>query len=133
MTKKLLSLIALGALFASCQATPLNPQASRVRMTNVEPKGCQYLGEVTGNQGGAFEGAYTSNENLEIGARNDMKNKASSMGGNVIVMLTNRAGQTGSYGLYGGGSHQTNVAYTGTVFKCGTHSTVAANASPKKK
>lgn len=133
MTNRLISLIALGALFASCQATPLNPQASRVRMTTVEPKGCQYLGEVTGYQGGSLEGKYTSNQNLEIGARNDMKNKASAMGGNIIVMLSNRAAQTGSYSMYGGSNQQTDVAYTGTVFNCKATATVASNANLKKK
>lgn len=51
------------------------------------------------------------------GARHDLKNQAFAMGGNVIVILTNRAGQTGS-GFGGGSSSQTNVTLTGTVFKC---------------
>lgn len=140
MTKKLFALAAVGALLTACQATPIKPEAAKVRITNTEPQGCEYLGEVTGSQGNFFTGGYTSNENLEIGARNDMKNKAAAMGGNTIVMLVNRAGQTGSYGQYGGGSQQTNVAYTGTVYKC-KDSTVASSkaaattraAQPKKK
>jgi hypothetical protein len=83
-----------------------------------EPKGCEYVGEATGNQGGFWTGAYTSNENLETGARNTLKNKAFDMGGNVIVMMTNRAGQTGGGGWAGTGSTQTNVAMTATVFNC---------------
>ncbi len=118
MTKRLFALAAAGALLAACQATQVKPEAANVRITNNEPQGCEYLGEVTGSQGNFFTGKYTSNENLEVGARNDMKNKAVTMGGNVIVMIANRAGQTGSYGQYGGGSQQTNVAYTGTVYKC---------------
>lgn len=106
------------SLLAGCAAQELNPRAAKVRIMQTEPKGCEYLGEVTGNQGNFFTGGWTSNENLETGARNDMKNKASAMGGNAIVMLTNRAGQTGSSGQYGGHSQQTNVAITGTVFKC---------------
>lgn len=101
-----------------CAAAELKPGAERVRFMQAEPKGCKYLGEATGNQGNFFTGAYTSNENLETGARNTLKNKAVELGGNVVVLLTNRAGQTGSYGQYGGGSQQTNVALTGTIFNC---------------
>lgn len=116
--KRITLVLAAGALLAGCQATQVNPNAAKVRITNNEPTGCEYLGEVTGNQGNFFTGGWTSNENLETGARNDMKNKAAGMGGNVIVMLANRAGNTGSYDRYGGGTQQTNVAYSGTVFKC---------------
>lgn len=113
--------IILGAMLLSlmgCAAAQLTPGAEKVRFMQSEPKGCKYVGEATGNQGNFFTGGWTSNENLETGARNTLKNKAKEMGGNVVVILTNRAGQTGSYGQYGGGSQQTNVALTGTVFNC---------------
>jgi hypothetical protein len=84
------------------------------------------LGEATGNQGNFFTGAWTSNENLETGARNDLKNKAAGMGGNVVVLLTNRAGVTGSAGQYGGSMQQTNVTVTGTVYRCPTASRPAS-------
>lgn len=105
-------------LLAGCAAEQLKPGAEKVRFMQSEPKGCKYVGEATGNQGNFFTGGWTSNENLETGARNILKNKANEMGGNVVVMMTNRAGQTGSYNQYGGGSQQTNVALTGTVFNC---------------
>lgn len=47
-----------------------------------------------------------------------MKNKAAAMGGNVIAILTQRAGQTGGYGEYRGSSQQTNVAISGKVYRC---------------
>lgn len=116
MRKIILSLAALS--LAGCAAAQLKPGAEKVRFMQSEPKGCKYVGEATGNQGNALTGGWTSNENLETGARNVLKNKAVDMGGNVVVILTHRAGQTGSYGQYGGGSQQTNVALTGTVFSC---------------
>ena len=106
------------AVLVGCQATPINSRARSIRITTNEPANCRYLGEVTGNRGNFFTGGYTSNANLEEGARNDMKNKAADLGGNVIHMLSNRAGETGSYGQYGGGSQQTNVTYTGAVYRC---------------
>ncbi|WP_253248803.1 DUF4156 domain-containing protein, partial [Klebsiella pneumoniae] len=73
---------------------------------------------VTGSQGNFFTGGWTSNSNLETGARNDLKNKAWKMGGNVVVLLTQRAGQTGSVYHGTGSSQQTNVTLSGTVYRC---------------
>ena len=116
---KKITAIFLAVVVAGCAAVPLNPSAERVRLTHSEPgKECKFLGDVTGNQGNSFSGAWTSNENLETGARNDIKNKAVAMGGNVVAILTHRAGQTGSYGQYGGSSQQTNVVLTGNVYSC---------------
>lgn len=100
-------------------ANNLNQGAERVRITNTEPTGnCTFLGEVTGSQGNFFTGGWTSNSNLETGARNDLKNQAYSMGGNVVVILTQRAGQTGSAYFGSGSSQQTNVTLSGTVYRC---------------
>lgn len=116
-----LALMGLG-LLAGCAAVQLNPGAAQVRITTNEPQGCKYLGEVTGNQGNFLTGGFTSNANLETGARNEMKNEAAKLGANTVQMLTNRAGQTGSMSLAGGtggGSmEQTNVTYTGIAYKC---------------
>ena len=112
--------IFLAASVVGCAATVLSPGAESVRVSNSEPgEECKYLGDVTGSQGNFFTGPYTSNENLETGARNELKNKAFAMGGNLVVILTQRAGQTGS-GPYGGGQ-QTNVTITGNVYHCTDH------------
>jgi hypothetical protein len=105
-------------LLSGCSAQQLNSGAEKVRFLQADPKGCKYLGEATGNQGNFFTGGFTSNSNMETGARNTMKNKAAAMGGNAIVLLTNRAGQTGSAGLGSGSLQQTNVVLTGTVYDC---------------
>lgn len=108
------------ASLSACSSVPLQPNAELVRLTNTEPTNeCQFLGDITGNQGDFFTGEFTSNENLETGARNDLKNKAYNMGGNVIYLLTQRAGQTGSFNNeFGGGMTQTNVTLSGNVYKC---------------
>jgi hypothetical protein len=109
----------IAVVLVGCAATPINPSAERIRLTTTEPaKECRFLGDATGNQGNLFTGPYTSNENLETGARNDMKNKAAAMGGNVVFILTQRAGHTGGGGRYGGGFHQTNVTMSGNVYHC---------------
>lgn len=107
----------------ACAAVPLDPRAQRIRIVTADPAGCEYLGEVTGNQGNSFTGGFTSNANLETGARNDMKNQALQMGANTIQLLTTRSGQTGtlavSQGSGGGSSEQTNVTYVGAAYRCG--------------
>ena len=105
-------------LLGGCSAIPLKPGAAKIRFMQNEPKGCTYLGEAVGSQGGSFIGRLTSNENMEIGARNSLKNQAAEMGGNVVTLLLNRAGQTGSWNQHGGHQGQTNVVLTGIVFKC---------------
>jgi hypothetical protein len=47
-----------------------------------------------------------------------MKNQAQKMGGNVVQMLTNRAGRTGSFGQGSGSMEQTNVTYSGIAYSC---------------
>ena len=113
----------LATILAGCSATELKPQASRVLVTHQPaPKGCQYLGTAIGEQGGSFTGRWTSNKNLAKGAFNDMKNQAVEMGGNYVVLENQNAGNTtsgswyhGNGGMSGG---QTDVTYTGNVFRC---------------
>ena len=109
----------LALTLSGCAAKPITPDSERVRLTNNEPgKDCKFLGDVTGSQGNFVTGPWTSNANLETGARNDIKNRAAAMGGNLVSILTQRAGQTGSYGQHGGSSQQTNVVMTGGVYRC---------------
>ncbi len=110
-------LLACAVPLAACAPTALAPgAAANVRITHNEPgKDCAFLGDVTGSQGNFLAGAITSNADLETGARNDLKNRAAALGGNVVYLLTQRAGQTG------GKDHQeqTNVTLSGNVYRCG--------------
>ncbi|NQZ22992.1 MAG: DUF4156 domain-containing protein [Colwellia sp.] len=105
---------------SACSAVPIQQAANKIRLTHNEPgKECTFLGDITGNQGDFFTGPFTSNADLETGARNDLKNKAMQLGGDTIYLLTQRAGQTGHYDSgFGGGSQQTNVTLSGNVYKC---------------
>lgn len=104
----------------ACAPIPLQPGAEKVMITPDEtPKHCKFLGVVTANQGGYFSGAWTSNQNLQQGSFNDLRNKAAQMGGNRVVPLMQTAGMTQRGfrdGTFGGG--ETNVAVTANVFRC---------------
>jgi Domain of unknown function (DUF4156) len=69
---------------AGCSATTVTPQAASVELVSAKPQGCKLLGEAVGSQGNAFSGDFTSNRDLMLGARNDLKNKAAEMRGNVV-------------------------------------------------
>ncbi|MCU7800283.1 MAG: DUF4156 domain-containing protein [gamma proteobacterium symbiont of Lucinoma myriamae] len=119
--KHILYLITIISLTA-CSEIPLQSGAEKVRLTRQEPKNCEFLGDVTGSQGNAFTGELTSNSTMETGARNDIKNKARTLGGNVVYLLSHRAGQTSDFGSVGnsfyGSSYQSNVTLSGNVYKC---------------
>ena len=118
MWKRCVPVLLCFGLVTACAAIDLESGAQQVRIVTNEPQGCEYLGEVTGNQGNFVTGGFTSNANLETGARNDMKNQAHKIGANTVQMLTNRAGQTGTIGQGSGSMEQTNVTYTGIAYKC---------------
>lgn len=110
-------LILVLVTLTACASKKLEPQATLVRLTHVEPstEKCQFLGDITGAQDNLF----TSSENLETGARHDLKNKAHAMGGNVVYLLTQRASQSGIFYDGDGTQDQTSVVLTGNVYKCG--------------
>ncbi|MGE7085505.1 DUF4156 domain-containing protein [Achromobacter xylosoxidans] len=113
---RIASFLACATALAACAPIALTPGAASVRITHNEPgKECVFPGDVTGSQGNFLAGAITSNADMETGARNDLKNRAAAMGGNVVYLLTQRAGQTG------GKDHmeQTNVTLSGNVYRCG--------------
>ena len=65
-----------------------------------------------GSQGNWFTGDFTSNENLMIGARNELKNNAAALGGNYVLLQT--AQDHAAYGSLG------TTAYTvlGHAYEC---------------
>lgn len=105
--------IAVCVLMASCAAIQTTPQGTVVELTNDKPTGdCKALGEVIGSQGNWFTGDITSNKNLMLGARNDVRNKAAALGGNMVhvqnLSSTNASGSAGT----------TNTTVTGMAYNC---------------
>lgn len=117
---KIILATAMAITLSACSAVPIQADASKVRLTHNEPKGdCTFLGDITGSQGDFISGAFTSNADLETGARHDLKNKARQLGGDTVYLLTQRSGQTGHYDSdLGGSNQQTNVTLSGNVYQC---------------
>jgi hypothetical protein len=113
----LLGFMAVFTMLSACSAVRLSPEAIKVRLTNQEPKGCEYLGEISGSQGNAISGGWTSNDNLAEGARNDLKNRAAKLGANVVHILASRDSTTyGGFGVFGGSKTSSNME--GVAYKC---------------
>lgn len=101
-------------LLTGCTALPLRPEANSVMIVTDKPDmtKCKYLGETIGSEGNWATGDYTSNKDLMIGARNDIRNQAYDMGGNTVHMQhVNSAQAWGSLGT-------TNISIAGIVYKC---------------
>lgn len=97
-----------------CAAISASPEAQKVELTNEAPDKakCKFLGEIVGSQGNWFTGDMTSNENLVIGARNELRNKAHSLGGNMVHVQDMK--NTNAYGSAG----TTNTTAVGKVYRC---------------
>jgi len=108
MIKVSLNLLLL-LFLVGCNATnTLEPSASKVRIyNNIENKTtCTYLGEVIGSEGVLYNYLFISNYDLTMGARNDLRNKAHALGGNIIEIENYRLG------------YQTSTVYVGNVYHC---------------
>lgn len=97
-----------------CAAIPASQEARNVEVTNEAPDRakCKFLGEVVGSQGNWFTGDITSNENLVVGARNELRNKTYQLGGNLVHVQDMK--NTNAYGSAG----TTNTTAVGKAFKC---------------
>lgn len=103
-----------GLLLIGCSATQINPQARSVEIVNEPPNKSKYkfLGEIAGSQGNWFTGDFTSNENLVIGARNELRNKAHELGANIVYIQDMK--NTNAWGSLG----TTNTTAIGKAYKC---------------
>ena len=112
---KLLGMLIVSTLLSGCAANNLDNGANNVRLvtkTLDKIKTCEYLGEIIGSQGNWVTGDYTSNENLILGARNDLRNKAYKLGANTVY-VENMA-NTNAWGSLG----TTNSTVIGQAYKC---------------
>lgn len=102
------------AILSGCAANSINPEAQDVEITNEIPdkSRCKFLGEVVGAQGNWLTGDFTSNKNLVIGARNQLKNETKALGGNVVHVQDMK--NTNAWGSAG----TTNTTAVGKAYLC---------------
>ncbi|MGC4060135.1 MAG: DUF4156 domain-containing protein [Aquabacterium sp.] len=112
MEKIVLSLFVVA--LAGCAATAVQPEAQKVEIVNEPPDKtrCTFLGEVVGSQGNWVTGDWTSNKNLVIGARNELRNETYALGGNVVYIQDMK--NTNAWGSLG----TTNTTAVGKAYAC---------------
>jgi len=113
---KLLNLMAMGmvVICTGCSAISATPQAQRIMLVKDKPTAetCEYMGEAIGSQGDFLTGNFTDSDKLMEGARNDLRNKASAMGGNTVHVQNITSSQADeSLGT-------TNTLVVGHVYRC---------------
>ncbi|ASG68424.1 cytochrome C type biogenesis protein CycH [Francisella halioticida] len=124
INKKIFIIPIIMVLLASCSSIQFNPAASKVQISRAAPaKDCKFINTVTSTQGNFFTGAFTSNNNMQEGAYNKVRNEAAQMGGNYIQLISSQDGDTGGgggsfEGGYNSSYQQTNYSVTGSVYDC---------------
>lgn len=105
----------VGAIgLSGCSAIATMPGAEKVELVNEKPDTgkCEFLGEVVGSQGNWATGDYTSNKDLIIGARNELRNEAYKLGGNIVHVQDMK--NSSAYGAMG----TTNTTAIGKAYRC---------------
>lgn len=111
MKKIVIGAIALALV--GCSANQLTPQGEQVVILKDVPTQyqCTYKGEIAGAQGNWMTGYWTSNKNLALGARNELRNEAARLGANVVVIAETVTGTDESNELK-------NVTHIGRAYRC---------------
>jgi hypothetical protein len=101
-------------LLSACSAISVKPGANLVSVVTEETKldQCKFLGEVAGSQGNWITGGYTSDKNLMIGARNDLKNATYELGGDTVYIQQNST--SGRYAASG----LSSATVIGNAYRC---------------
>lgn len=72
-------------MLAACAAKPLVPGGTAIVLSKEPPApGCQFLAEVRGTQGNFWTTEFTSDANLIVGARNELRNAAFGVRANYV-------------------------------------------------
>jgi hypothetical protein len=111
---KLVATLVISISLVGCAATQVMREAQIVELVNEKPNTdkCKFVGEIVGSQGNWVTGDFTSNKNLVVGTRNELRNEAYKLGGNVVYIQdmknTNASRSLGT----------TNTTAIGKAYKC---------------
>jgi len=107
-------LLTVISLVVGCSAISAKPEAKSVVILTEAPDmdHCRFLGEVAGSQGNWLTGAYTSDKNLLVGARNDIRNETHELGGNAVHIQ--HVSNSGRYEASG----NANTTIIGNAYDC---------------
>ncbi|HMR81202.1 MAG TPA: DUF4156 domain-containing protein [Polyangiaceae bacterium] len=112
--------------FAACKRAELTEGGSTVVTGQGGPPApsCKPLGSVVGSGGGAFGGAYVSNESLMEYALNDLRNKAAKLGANYVTHGQPQLGVAGDQDS----TSNTSATVVGSAYNCPSDAAVPDDA-----
>jgi len=102
-------------LLAGCMAKTLSNAGSEVTTLSRAPRGCERLGDVAGASGGWVTGDMTSQRDLDLGARNDLRNAAAKLGADTVQIVRREGASERSFA---GTSQPNRVHYSGIAWRC---------------
>ena len=101
-------ILVLISIFGCSATNVLEPKASQVRVyldiTKLDQ--CKYLGEIISSEGTWYNFLFISNHDLTKGSRDNLRNKAYALGGNVVTIENTAFVYT------------TSTVYVGNVYHC---------------
>lgn len=115
--RRFVGLSIIATALSACAAIQPTPTGAKVQLVTEKPADtCVFLGEVTASQGNFITGRYTPNENLLVGSRNDIRNKAAALSGNLVQVLETYRDKAW---LPLGDTHgTTNMLVLGRAYRC---------------
>jgi hypothetical protein len=102
-------------LLAGCQAKSLSDAGSQIATVSQVPRGCTRLGDVAGRSGGWISGDVTAPRDLELGARNDLRNQAAERGADTVQIVSRDGVDDRTFAGHGG---KNEVRYEGVAWRC---------------
>jgi len=117
MSIRTVFLITVAVGVTGCAAAPLQfPHAAEILVSRNPPSpGCQLIGEVRGSQGNFWTAEFTKDEDLVVGARNEMRNAAYQMGANYVqIEFENQSHNTADHSS--GGVYSSTII--GNAYAC---------------
>lgn len=107
-------------LLVGCAAKPLLPGGESIILSkDPTPAGCEFLGEVQGNQGNFWTATFTSDADLINGARNEVRNAAYALRANYVKIETESFSHNTADDSLGG---TYSAVVIGNAFRCSEES-----------
>lgn len=103
-------------VLSACMAKSLSPDGGRVTVVAEAPADCARLGELVGLSHGGMRGDMSSVHDLEVGARNDLRNQAARIGADTVQLLDSEGVVTHGFA---GHARPSQVRHAGVAWHCG--------------
>lgn len=99
-------------------AQGLSPAAQNVKIVGVQPRGCEFVAGVMGDQNGGEPGVFPWVESVTREVSDNLKRNAARLGGNVVYLRSAYMGKPDVSNDYMQQFYINGVQYGGLIYKC---------------